>query len=159
VDLISRGGKTVKILYLGDCDDEGFQIPLTLLQTLTKWAGGSPEFDVHDLYPRRGHEVVHQGSLMRFRRLALAPEQVESMKLSVLEINVKSKIARKFVDFKCELEAMEPDVLRDVIEESITEDWDEDSERRRLERTEELKEELRGRIQELTKGWEPSGER
>jgi len=146
-------GKKVRILYLGDCDDEGFQIPLTLLTTLSKWAGGSPRFDIHHLYPRKPSEIYHDGSVLMFERVALMPEQVEEYNLSKLPINPKSTIARKFIDFKCELEALEPDVLRRLIEEAIDETWDEEAEKRRIEKVKEMKEAIRKRIEKLTEGW------
>jgi len=150
---LAGSGKIVQILYLGDVDDEGFQIPLTLLNTMSKWIGRSPQFDIHDLYPRHPPEVKLEGSVIRFKRLALMPEQVEKMNLSKLEVNPKSSIAHKFVDFKCELEAMEPDMLRKLIKRSIDECWDEKAERDRKAKVEELRGELKRRIGELTKDW------
>jgi len=146
-------GKKVKMTYLGDCDDEGFQIPLTLLDTIRRWTGGSPRFDIHDLYPRHPSQIVHDGSVLMFERVALLPEQVEEYNLSRLAINPKSTIARKFVDFKCELEALEPDVLRRLIEEAIDRSWDDDAERRRQEKVEEMREGIKKRIKKLTEGW------
>jgi hypothetical protein len=151
---LCASGKIVRILYLGDCDDEGFQIPLTLLSTLSKWAGGSPRFDIHDLYPRHPSEVHHEDSVVTFERIALLPEQVELYGLSKLPINPKSKIAQKFIDFKCELEALDPNELRRLIEEAINRTWDTTAEERRRQRVEELREIIKAEIEKLTKGWE-----
>jgi len=146
-------GKKVKMLYLGDCDDEGFQIPLTLLLTIKRWTGGSPQFDIHDLYPRVPSEIYHKGSLIAFERVALSPQQVQKYNLSRLAINPKSTIARKFVDFKCELEALDPDILRRLIEEAIDRTWDDNAERKRVEKVKEMREEIKKQIDRLTKEW------
>lgn len=146
-------GKTIQILYLGDCDDEGFQIPVTLLHTIARWAGGSPEFDIHDLYPRHPTKVEHEGSVIKFKRIALTPEQIEEMKLSKDDVNPASSIAHKFVDFKCELEAIEPDVLRGMIQQAVNECWDEKAEQKRQTKAEELRKVLKEKVDELTKNW------
>lgn len=147
-------GKTVRIIYLGDCDDEGFQIPVTLLSTITDWADGSPQFDIYDLYPRYRSKIYQKGSAIIFERLALMPEQVENYGLSKLPINPKSKIAKKFIDFKCELEALDPDELRRLISEAIDKTWDSSVEQRRNEKVEELRKKIKPEIDRLTKGWE-----
>jgi len=149
----AAAGKKIGLLYLGDADDEGFQIPLTLLQTITKWAGGAPEFDIRDLYPRHRSQRVHEGSMIMFDRLALKPEQVDEFELVREPINPKSKIARKFVDYRCELEAMKPDVLRGIIIQALDQTWDEKAEQRRRDKVEEMRKPIKERFGELTKNW------
>jgi len=146
-------GKTIRMVYLGDCDDEGFQIPVTLLQTITKWADGSPQFDIHDLYPRSLSKVYHEGSILTFERLALTPEQVENLALRKDPINPKSTIARKFVSFKCELEAIEPNILRSMIEATIDKTWDKESEKRRQLKVQEMKKPITDKIEDLSRDW------
>lgn len=146
-------GKIVKILYLGDCDDDGFQIPVTLLDTITKWADGSPGFNVRDLYPRCRNKIYHKNSALKFERVALTPEQVERWNLSRDAINPNSTIAKKFVDYKCEIEALEPSILRRLIEERIAESWDDSAEMRRQRKVKRLRPLIKKRVEELTKSW------
>lgn len=146
-------GKRVRMLYLGDHDDEGYQIPLTLLETITKWAGGAPEFDMRDLYPRHDSERVHEGSCLTFERLALLSEQVEEHGLRKDSLNPKSTIARKFVDFKCELEAMPPDALRVLIVTALDKTWDSSAEKRRKEKEEDMRQLIKEKFGELTQHW------
>jgi len=145
--------KKIRLLYLGDCDDEGFQIPLNLLLTLKDWIDGSPSFNIKDLYPRSENKFHHEGSIIGFERVALKPEQVEEYNLPRMDINPQSKIARKFVDFKCELEAMDPNILRELIQEKITTGWNTKSEDRRIKKVNEIKEKLKKSVDELTKTW------
>jgi hypothetical protein len=139
--------REVHILYLGDCDDEGFQIPLKLIQELESYFG-FVEYDQRDLYPRLSHGIINQGSPLKFKRIALLPDQVKKYNLSVLQINPKSTIARKFVDYKCELEALDPLLLSKLIEEEIQKCWDEKAELMRKQREDGIKSELLKHIKE-----------
>jgi len=151
-ELIEEEGRKIQILYLGDSDDEGYQIPLTLVETMEKW-GFTVEYNTHDLFAIGTSEVYNNGANIRFRRLALKPPQVESMGLPTVEVNQKSSIANKFVESKCELEAMEPDVLRGIIEGAIDEYWNEDAEQERVKKAKEMRESIEDWITELSKGW------
>lgn len=146
-------GKIMRMIYLGDCDDEGFQIPLTLLQIISKWAEGKPQFNIRDLFPRYPDRIEGKGSILTFERLVLKPEQVESMGLRKDPLNPRSTIAKKFVDFKCEVEAVEPSILRSIIEEAIDETWDEKAEEKRQQKTEEIKKPIKEKIEDLSKDW------
>jgi len=146
-------GKNIRILYLGDVDDEGYQIPVNLLNRIADWMGGSPRFNLRDLWPKGGDKIHHDESVIEFVRVALKPEQVEEYGLSKLEVNPRSAIAHKFVDYKCELEALDPDVLRGMINHAIDECWNPEAERRREKRQDELRGEIGHMVGELTKGW------
>jgi len=146
-------GKRVRMLYLGDCDDEGFQIPVTLIETITKWAGRPVEYDDGDLFPKNPRRKMHAGASITFERLALLPSQVEKLNLPKDAINPKSMIGKKFVDYKCELEAMDPGILRALIENALSQSWHEDAERKRKSAVSKMRTVLKQRIDRLTETW------
>lgn len=127
---ILRHGQEIALFYLGDYDDEGYQIQENLRETLAKF--GIP------LIPKR---------------LALTPELVASQGIRLDPLNPKSTISGKYVEGKAELEALDPDVLARIIRDAIEPLVDEDALHSRDEALEEIKSLVRLRVGELTREW------
>jgi len=121
----------LRVIYLGDYDDEGFQIEQTLNETLASF--GVPI------------ETV---------RLALTKELVEQQGIELEPCNPKSSISGKFVEGKAELEALEPTLLTQLVEEAIRECIDEEilADSESAEPSEQ--DEARKTIKKLTRGWD-----
>ncbi len=129
-DIIHEHGQEVALFYLGDHDDEGYQIQETLKETLAK-------FDI-PLVPKR---------------LALTPELVASQGIRLDPLNLKSTIAGKYVEGKAELEALDPDILTQIIREAIEPLVDQETLRVRDEALERIRSLVRSAISDLTDNW------
>jgi hypothetical protein len=128
---VMEAGKEPVLIYLGDCDDYGIQIQRTLEKTLERWG----------LPPKPG-------------RLALTPEQVEELGLSKLEVRSKPHTLHgKYLDFKCEIEAMDPELLRTLIRRTIESLTDRRAEERRVRLERRLNRELERLAGRLTRNW------
>jgi hypothetical protein len=128
---VIEAGKEPVLLYLGDCDDYGIQIERTLTETLERW-----------------------GLPLKPTRLALTPEQVEELGLSKLAVKAKPySLHGKYLSFKCEIEAMDPGYLRNLIRTAIAAFLDEDAELRRARLERKLNRELKSAVARLTRGW------
>jgi hypothetical protein len=128
---VIEAGKEPVLLYLGDCDDYGIQIERTLAETLERW-----------------------GLPLRPTRLALTPEQVEELGLSKLAVKAKPYCLHgKYLSFKCEIEAMDPGYLRNLIRTAVAAFLDGDAELRRARLERKLNRELKSAVARLTRGW------
>lgn len=140
--------REIHLLYLGDCDDEGYQITQTLVTTLSEWTAFKVQYDDHAIDPKARPRLQNEGSPVIFSRLALDEHQVEMLNLPKMEINQKSMIANRFVQFKCELEALSPDDLRQVILGYLEAIWDKKAEARRVA----VETKMRGEMQKMISG-------
>lgn len=127
----SNEGKTVKILYFGDYDPSGEDIPNSIENNLA----------------RMGYDV-------EVERIALTTEMIEEFNLpGVPPKATDSRTANWSGDRAVELDALEPDILKKMCKEAIEKYFDESlhDELREKESTEreEYKEALKEHVEEL----------
>lgn len=133
---LQEGGRQPVIFYLGDCDDEGFQIQETLDETLQRWIGSF---------------------LLKSKRLVLNEEQCDRYGLRKHPVkpyksgSSGSKIAGKYVKFKSELEALDPTLLRSLIIQAVDGCFDERVEATRQRREKILRNQVKIGIGELAR--------
>lgn len=115
-------GKRVRVFYIGDYDDDGFQIERTFNETL-----------------------VECGVDLQTERLALTARLVSRHKLTLFRGNPKSHVYRKFIPsgLKAECEALDPKELSRLIERAIKECIEDDREAQREEEEEEARDTIR----------------
>jgi hypothetical protein len=93
--------KQTYIYYLGDFDRAGVDAARTLEEKLKRFA-------------------EERGVFVRFETIAITPEQIERFNLPTREPKRVSAADKNWPhDFACELDAMEPDTLRDLVERVI----------------------------------------
>jgi len=108
---ISRAQKPVFLYYLGDYDPSGVDIPLRV------------ERDLRELAP---------GADLTFTRLAVNPEQIDSMRLPTRPTKTTDPRAIRFVGESVEVDAIPAPVLRQLVRQAIASHVD----RQRLESVE-----------------------
>ncbi len=123
-------GREVRLLYIGDYDDEGFEIEVVLNRTLREW-----------------------GIPLRTTRIALETHQIGQYGLRLDPLNPKSTISGKYVRGKAELEALDPEDLRRLIREAVEPLTDAETLRERDRVSEEMRAAVRVRIRDLTEDW------
>lgn len=96
------------LLYLGDHDPSGEDIPRSIGANLKEWFECTPHIEL----------------------VALTPEQVEQYELPPAPAKRTDARAEAFVerygDVSVELDALRPDILQDLVREAIRENWDQD---------------------------------
>ncbi len=93
--------KTTYVYYLGDFDRSGRDAANTLKEKLQRFAG------------EKGIKVV-------FKWIAITPAQVKKYRLPTREPKRESRADQNWeYDYACELDAMAPDVMRDLVEQAI----------------------------------------
>jgi hypothetical protein len=95
---MSELGKPVYIYHLGDFDPSGIN------------AGEKIEETLREMAPKT--EIV-------FERIAVTPQQIESLMLPTRPTKRSDTRARNFGDISVELDAIEPDTLRGLVREAI----------------------------------------
>jgi hypothetical protein len=118
---VERDGRPAVLIYAGDFDASGMDIGRSFVDTTYCWD--------------------------RTIRIALSPEQIDTMGLPVLAGKPKDSRAAKFIDrypeiharrdfgyegrnrvpVQCELDAVDPGLLRDLFLDAVAEFWDEDA--------------------------------
>ena len=130
---ILREHGEVRLFYLGDLDDYGFQIEESLNETLAGW-----------------------GLPLKTERLALLPEQAEQygIRLEPIESKDHTLNGKYRLPGKAEIEALEPSILRDLVRRAIESCFDSASEEDRRGRQETAKARVQELGEELMAGWE-----
>ena len=100
---------------------------------------------------------------LHWERVALSAEQVEEYALPENPGKEKSPNAAKFIakygeNIQVELDAVPPDVLREIYAEAIEPYWDEDAHAAALEREDVEREQLRAGAAKFTDGDEEGNE-
>ena len=122
---LSSYGEPVEVLHIGDHDPSGAHLFLSLAK------------DVEAFGLRYGLEVA-------FARLAVTPEQIEALALSMAP--PKATDNRAFDDETCQAEAIAPDVLAEIIQDAIDERLDLDTFNDVLDRERVIPDSLKGRL-------------
>ncbi len=103
-DNIQDIGKPTFIYYLGDYDPSGVNIPQVV------------ERNLHELAP---------GASISFQRIAVNPDQIQSMGLLTRPTKTTDSRAKNFRGESVEADAIPPGVLKQLVEDSITAHVDE----------------------------------
>jgi len=103
-DNIREIGKPTFIYYLGDYDPSGVNIPQVV------------ERNLHELAP---------GASISFQRIAVNPDQIQSMGLLTRPTKTTDSRAKNFRGESVEADAIPPGVLKQLVEDSITAHVDE----------------------------------
>jgi len=149
--------KDCVILYFGDHDPDGFEIPRSAERNLnTMLENGIIEdrcpagqsFNKNDDYATPLN--------IRFERLALSAEQIDTYSPPPFPAKQSSSrydsyVAEHGLDDAWELDALEPRVLQGLVESGVEVYFDEDVYAANKERVEEKRDEMRSRMQE--DGW------
>lgn len=128
-----------EIIYLGDHDPDGLEIPLSIERNIRRlqYTLGKPfEFDVH--------------------RVALTEEQIEEHNPPPFPAKPSSARFQKYVDETglmdaWELDALDPIAMRELIHTEVNRFWDEDIHRTNETHVDNIREELVKRM--LGNGW------
>jgi hypothetical protein len=104
--------REIVILYFGDFDPSGQDIPRYIEQSLTDDLGVDT-------------------SNMRFLKIAITPDQIAEYKIPPMPVKHSDSRAAKFTaehgeDSAVELDAIDPNVLQDLIRKAISQHFDED---------------------------------
>lgn len=126
-----RAGRSNVVLYFGDLDPSGLNIPETVERDL-----GAGLF----------------GQSFDFRRIALTREQVDEHDLIPAPVKLTDSRAAGFVaehgEEVYELDALEPHTLQELIRDSVDEYWDADADEERGRQVSEGRERIRKRLEE-----------
>jgi hypothetical protein len=95
---MAASGKPTEIFYFGDYDPSGVHIPRKIEEDLRKFA---PRADI------------------RFHRMAVTEQQIAEWDLPTRPTKKTDSRARSFGDKSVEVDAIEPDVLRNLVESCI----------------------------------------
>ena len=130
---ILRDHGEVRVFYLGDLDDYGYQIEESLNKTLKGW-----------------------GLPLKTERLALLSEQVETygIRLDPIEERKNTLNGKYHLPGKAEIEALEPSVLRDLVRRAIESCLNPVAEEDRQARQETAKARVQELGEELMSGWD-----
>ena len=132
-----EGEKTAVILYFGDHDPDGFEIPASALRNLKIIQGLQSEH----------YEI-------QMHRLGLNMDQIEEYNPPPFPAKETSSRFQKYLDEQdtdeaWELDALEPRVLQRLIEEGIEEHFDNEIYSENVQTINELRGELRGELHTL----------
>lgn len=124
------------VLYFGDHDPDGWEIPRSALRNLNKLL-----------------EVKDIGLRVAFKRIALNMDQIREYEPPPFEAKVTSARYQGYVDEHqteeaWELDALEPRILRDLIRDEVNALFDERIYREQMARRDALRAEVRERMQE-----------
>lgn len=128
--------KEAVVLYFGDHDPDGWEIPRSALRNVYAIQGLSRK-----LYP------------VSLRRIALNMDQIQQYDPPPFEAKYTSSRYQSYIDEHgtddaWELDALEPSVLRQLIEDSVEEYFDEDIHADNEERADVVRQDLRLRMME-----------
>lgn len=136
---IDDAGKPVVVLYFGDYDPSGLDIVRDLEERL-------------DRYRTEGTELT-------VKRIALTLDQIREHNLPPMPAKTSDPRLAKFIadtggTDAVELDALEPDVLQDLVKKAINQHINVETWNKRRELIEKKKEELRERLAKLKIIWE-----
>ena len=124
-------GKPTVVLYFGDFDPSGVDIERDLTERLTKYRAGD----------------------FKIRRVALTHDQIVQYSLPPMPVKKSDARTPSFVaaygDEAVELDALDPNVLKQLVAESIEEYMDTEAWIRRENEIEELKQWIRSKLENM----------
>jgi hypothetical protein len=109
---MAASGKPTVIYYFGDYDPSGVHIPKKIAEELRAFA---------------------PNATIVFHRMAVTPEQIEKWNLPTRPTKTTDSRAKTFQDESVEVDAIEPDDLRELVGDCITTCIDQDTLNRTLD--------------------------
>jgi len=129
---VQRTGRAIKILYFGDYDPSGQDIPRKVEEDLTKF-----------------------GIDLELEKIAITKEQIEKYEIPPFPAKTSdprfAKFAAEYGEDAVELDAIDPKVLQEIIRESITGQFDQAIRDEVEERQEKEREEIQNKVEAALK--------